>query len=266
MLHGNSCLCHLNCLRQRRTQTQHDIDTFTRACKQYNWHFLNSAAGAAQTQQGLLCPVLQWLPSGTPWLPLPLQQRRQCYNNTRQGAPICMLSPSTACCLSQFSLKNTIFTSHWVSKPINWCLPTVFVNQHIHSFQSPLLPAAKRWVNMHISVAWAQLRGLHSNTISKRRGGKKWWYNPCPAKATAQVKLFFSTQRTHFDQSVFSQPSVDPGDRIDAQPTDHNSNTQALPREAPNDCPNIQATHTRPTLYLFLKSLEKNQFIRATSC
>lgn len=128
--------------------------------------FFNSPAGAAPTQEVLLSPVLQGLPSANAWLPPTLQQWHQCYSNTRQGAPICTPSPSTACFPSLFSLKNTIFTSQGVSKPINWCLPAAFVNQHIHSFQSPLLPAAKRWVNLHISVSWAQLGGLHSNTIS----------------------------------------------------------------------------------------------------
>lgn len=78
--------------------------------------------------------------------------------------------------LSQFTFKNTIFTSHCITKPINCCLLAVCVNQQIHSFQSPLLPAAKRWANLYISVAfdshsWEAFTATH-NQLKNRRGKK----------------------------------------------------------------------------------------------
>jgi len=92
--------------------------------------------------------------------------------NAKRGAPTCALSLAR-CCLSQFTFNSTVFTSHWISKPINCCLLTVCVNQQIRYF-SPLSCQLQRDEQIcasgwYLSHSWEAFTATH-HLLKKGRG------------------------------------------------------------------------------------------------
>lgn len=182
---------------------------------------------ARQSQRGgLLCPM----PLGPPLLQYLAFQICSSHTGTlpkpsKEHPPACS-TLNAACFLSHFLVENTIFICHWISEPINWRLLTVCVNQQLHSLQSPLLPAAKRW-DLHKSVA----SGAGSWEVFAEprwtgdQEGKKQRLNLYLATTRAWINLFLNTGSRCFKSKCVLQTWVDPCSGTEVQPREHSSNT-----------------------------------------
>lgn len=151
-------------------QNHHYAHSFVSTCKQWtSGLFIPLSQGRAK-EGGSSAPCPWALHFCSTWLSKSAAVTPALFRNQARSIHL-----HAACFLSHFLVKNTIFICHWISEPINWRLLTVCVNQQLHSLQSPLLPAAKRW-DLHTSVA----SGTGSTTRNWRSEGGKAEIKPLP--------------------------------------------------------------------------------------